>query len=84
MHLLIWFWTTGLHDPALVQALPSSSADDQELFDYLAPLAVGENAALKIHHHVMKLALAPERRLDRTNLMSLCEPHHDARTTQGE
>lgn len=35
-------------------------------------------------HHVEKIADNPERRLDRTNLMSLCSRHHDIRTARGE
>lgn len=35
-------------------------------------------------HHVAKIADAPERRLDSTNLMGLCKACHSARTSRGE
>ena len=35
-------------------------------------------------HHVAKLRDAPERRLDPSNVMSLCRAHHSMRTGRGE
>ncbi|HLW94046.1 MAG TPA: HNH endonuclease signature motif containing protein [Solirubrobacteraceae bacterium] len=33
--------------------------------------------------HIVEVRLAPERRLDPTNLRSLCKPHHSQRTHRG-
>jgi 5-methylcytosine-specific restriction endonuclease McrA len=35
-------------------------------------------------HHVIKLVVAPERRLDPTNVVSLCHDCHGVRTGRGE
>ena len=35
-------------------------------------------------HHKVKLSVAPERKYDKTNLMSLCRKCHQIRTNRGE
>lgn len=47
-------------------------------------LAQGRTTAANEAHHVEKVADAPERRLDASNLMALCKRCHAARTAKGE
>jgi 5-methylcytosine-specific restriction protein A len=35
-------------------------------------------------HHLVKIKYDPAKRLDETNVVGLCGPHHDARTARGE
>ena len=35
-------------------------------------------------HHVIKISVRPDLRLDQSNLMSLCRPCHSTRTIRGE
>ncbi len=44
----------------------------------------GRTAAACEVHHVAKVAVAPERRLDWDNLRALCKPCHSRRTARGE
>ena len=39
--------------------------------------AKGQVTAASVVDHVVPIRLAPERRLDWSNLQSLCKPHHD-------
>jgi len=48
-----------------------------------SPAAGSVTAATDVHH-LAKIADAPERRIDRSKLMSLCKRHHDIRTAPGE
>ena len=46
--------------------------------------AIGRITAARDVHHIIKIRDDPDRRLDPTNLASLCTPCHSARTARGE
>ena len=44
----------------------------------------GRVTAATVVDHIVSIRLAPHRRLDPTNLRSLCKRHHDARTMRDQ
>lgn len=47
-------------------------------------MEAGRVTAATVVDHIVSIADRPDLRLDRSNLRSLCKPHHDARTARDQ